>query len=391
VRKGGDQLRITAQLIDASTATHLWADHFDGPLDGVFELQDKVAIRVAGVIEPALQAAEAARSTAHPTTDLTAYDLYLRAHALVSSSARQIPQALPLLEEAIARDPDYGPALAWAALCCNRLIIDGRSKDREADRQNGAGYARRALQTARDDPGVLGIAAMVLAQFGEDLDAMMALVDRALSLNPSFAYGWFISGQLRRWAGELEIAIENGETALRLNPRSQTHWALYLVGAALVSSQRFEEAIPKLSIAIQSDESGAAPHRWLAACYAHLGRFDEARETIAHLRDITSTVMHDAGNLRNAEHRELFLSGLRLAIGEDNGEQGNAEAAEQPYREALSIAREQEAKLWELRAAVSLARLWRDRNRLTEARDLLAPVYGWFTEGFDMIWRRSAA
>jgi TolB-like protein/predicted ATPase/class 3 adenylate cyclase len=319
VRKGGNRVRITYQLIDAGTGAHLSADRFDGSLEDVFELQDKVASSVAGAIEPALQKAETARSIGRPTTNLTAYDLYLRAHAMVWSSARRIPQALPLLEQAIARDPGYGPALAWAALCCNRLLIDGRSKDREADRQNGIDYAHRALQAAQDDPGVLAIAAMVLAQFGEDLDAMMALVDRALALNPSFSYGWFVSGQLRRWAGELESAIEHGETALRLNPRSQTHWALYLIGAALVSSRRFEEAIPKLSLAIQSDESGAAPHRWLAACYAHLGRLDEARETIAHLREITSTVMHDAGNLRNAAHRELFLSGLRLATGEENG------------------------------------------------------------------------
>ena len=224
VRKGGNRVRITYQLIDAGTGVHLSADRFDGSLEDVFEFQDKVASSVAGAIEPALETAETARSTGHPTTDLTAYDLYLRAHAMVWSSARQIPQALPLLEQAIARDPGYGPALAWAALCCNRLLIDGRSKDREADRQNGIDYARRALQAAQDDPGVLAIAAMVLAQFGEDLDAMMALVDRALTLNPSFAYGWFVSGQLRRWAGALEIAIE--QSGLRITGESGVIYSL---------------------------------------------------------------------------------------------------------------------------------------------------------------------
>src|SRR5262249_9134128 len=129
VRKSGNRVRITYQLIDAGTGAHLSADHFDGSLEDVFELQDKVASSVASVIEPALETAETARSTGRPTTDLTAYDLYLRAHAMVSSSARQIPQALPLLEQAIARDPDYGPALAWAALCCQRLVYDNRSED----------------------------------------------------------------------------------------------------------------------------------------------------------------------------------------------------------------------------------------------------------------------
>jgi TolB-like protein/class 3 adenylate cyclase len=112
VRKAAGRVRITAQLIDATTGTHLWADRFDGSLEDVFELQDKVASSVAGVIEPALQAAETARSATRPTTDLTAYDLYLRAYAMVWSAARQIPEALRLMEQAIARDPHYGPALA---------------------------------------------------------------------------------------------------------------------------------------------------------------------------------------------------------------------------------------------------------------------------------------
>jgi hypothetical protein len=116
------------------------------------------------------------------------------------------------------------------------------------------------LQEARDDPGVLAIAAVVLAYFGEDLSAMTALVDRALALNPGFTLGWFFSGQIRRWAGDLDTAIAHGETALRLNPRGHIHWTtLYLIGSALVSSRRFEEAIPKLLLSIENDGSAAAP------------------------------------------------------------------------------------------------------------------------------------
>ena len=129
VRKSANRVRIACQLINAATGAHLWADRFDGPLEDVFDLQDKVASSVTGVIEPALQEAETARSTGRPTTDLTAYDLYLRAHAMVWSSARQLPEALGLLEQAIARDAHYGPALAWAAFCCYRLLLDGRSDD----------------------------------------------------------------------------------------------------------------------------------------------------------------------------------------------------------------------------------------------------------------------
>src|SRR5262249_18663454 len=218
VRKAGGRLRITAQLIDALTGAHLWADRFDGPLEDVFELQDKVASSVAGVIEPALQAAEAARSANRPTNDLTAYDLCLRAYAMALSSASQFPEALRLMGQAIERDPRYGPALAYAAICYFRLVFDGRSDDPEADGRRATDLPRRALQVAGDDPGALANAVVVLAYFGEDIGAMMALVDRALALNPSFARGWYISGVLRLWAGQLDTAIQNIEASLRFSP-----------------------------------------------------------------------------------------------------------------------------------------------------------------------------
>src|SRR5271169_4849592 len=316
VRKAGNRVRITAQLIDAETGAHLWADRFDGSLEDVFELQDKVASSVTGVIEPALQAAETARSTARPTTDLTAYDLYLRAYAMLLSSARQIPEALRLMEQAIARDPRYGPALAWAAVCCFRLLLDGRSEEREADRQKGTDFARRALEVAGDDPGILANAALALAYFGEDIGAMMALVDRALGLNPNFARGWHISGMLRNWAGQPDLAIEHVEAALRLSPRARIGMSLLVIGLAHFLSRRFDEAVPKLLLAIQEDPSHLMPDCVLAACYAHMGRLEDAREVVERLRAITPVVIPDLSFLRKTEDREFFLSGLRLAIGE---------------------------------------------------------------------------
>jgi adenylate cyclase len=316
VRKGGNRVRITGQLIDALTGMHLWADRFDGSLEDVFDLQDKVASSVAGVIEPALQAAETARSAGRATNDLTAYDHYLRAYAMVLSSARQIPDALRLMERAIERDPGYGPALAWAAFCCFRLLLDGRSKDPEADSRKGADFARRALEVAGDDPGIFANAAQALAYFGEDIGAMMALVDRALSLNPNFARGWHSSGFLRLMAGQPELAIEHVETALRLSPRARIGTALITIGGAHFLSRRFDEAMPRLLLAIQEDPSFPHPYRVLAACYAHMGRLDDAREIVERLRTLTPAVIPDASYLRNPEHRELFLSGLRLAVGE---------------------------------------------------------------------------
>jgi adenylate cyclase len=152
----------------------------------------------------------------------------------------------------------------------------------------------------------------VLAYFGEDIDAMMALVDRALALNPNFARGWYI----RLFAGQLDVAIERAEASLRLSPRARIGTPLLTIGAAHFLSRRFDEAAPKLVFAIQEDPSFPDPYRYLAACYAHMGRLDDAREAVARLRAIAPVVIPDASYLRNPEQRELFLSGLRLAAGE---------------------------------------------------------------------------
>jgi TolB-like protein len=319
VRQGGNRVRITAQLIDAGTGAHLWADRFDGLMEDVFDLQDKVASSVAGIIEPALQAAETARSTGRPTTDLTAYDLYLRAHAMIWSSARQIPEALGLLEQAIGRDPGYGPALAWAAMCCYRLFVDGSGTDPVGDNRKGIDFARRALEVAGDDPDIIVNSALAPSYFGEDIDAMIALVDRALALNPNFARGWHVGGILRLFAGQPDLAIEHAETALRLSPRARAGTSFSLIGQAHFVARRFDEAVPKLLIALQDDPSFPAPYRYLDACYAHMGRLAKAHAIVARLRQVTSAVWTDAAWFRNLEHRELYLSGLRLAIAADSG------------------------------------------------------------------------
>ena len=311
------QVRITGQLIDALTGTHLWADRFDGSLEDVFELQDKVAVSVAGVIEPALQAAEMRRSAARPTTDLTAYDLYLRALATFFPITKErIFEALGLLEQAIAIDRHYGPALAWAAICHLRLVRDGWAEEPEASRRKASDLARQALQVGENDPGILANAAHVLALFGEDIGAMIGLVDRALALNPSFARGWYVSGLLRVWAGQPDLAIEHVETSLRLSPRERMGQPLAVMGTAYFFKRQFDEAASKLLLAIQDHPGSPASYRFLAACYAHMGRLDEARAIVARLRAITPLVVPSDLPWRNPEDRELFLSGLRLAAGE---------------------------------------------------------------------------
>jgi TolB-like protein/class 3 adenylate cyclase len=318
VRKAGGRVRIAGQLIDALSGAHLWADRFDGSLEDVFELQDKVASSIAGVIEPTLQVAETARSASRPTNDLTAYDLYLRAlAAFYPITKERVFEALGLLKQAIAIDRHYAPALSWAAVCHLRLVNDGWAEEPETTGRKGVDLARQALQVGENDPGILSNAAIVLAHFGEDVGAMMGLVDRALALNPSFARAWFLSGVLRLWAGQPDLAIEHLETSRRLSPRERTGVPLSAIGMAYFFKRQFDEAAAKLHLAIQDHPGFPAQYRSLAACYAQMGRLDEAREIVKRLRTVTAVVVPDVTPYRNPEHRELFLSGLRLAAGEE--------------------------------------------------------------------------
>ena len=310
-------MRITGQLIDAETGAHLWANRFDGSLEDVFELQDKIAVSVAGVIEPALQAAEMSRSAARPTTDLTAYDLYLRALAtFFPITQERIFEALGLFEQASAIDPRYGPALSWAAICHLRLVEDGWAEEPETNRRKAVDLARQALQLAQNDPGILANVALVLAQLGEDMGAMIGLVGRALTLNPSYARGWFRSGALRLYAGQHDLAIEHIETSLRLSPRERMGTPLYVMGAAYFFKRQFDEAAAKLLLSMNDDPGLPTPYRFLASCYAHMGHLDDARAVVARLRAITTLVVPSHLPFRNPEDRELLLSGLRLATGE---------------------------------------------------------------------------
>jgi TolB-like protein/class 3 adenylate cyclase len=316
VRKAGRQVRITGQLIDALTGTHLWAGRFDGSLEDIFDLQDKIAVSVVGVIEPALQAAEMRRSAARPTTDLTAYDLYLRALALYPVTKERVVEALGLLDRAIAIDPRYGPALSLAAMCHMTLVRDGWAEEPETSRRKGIDLARRALEAGENDPRILANAAGALAHFGEDIGAMMGLVDRALALNPSFARGWNVSGLLRIFAGQPDLAIEHVETSLRLSPRERMGQPLSVVGMAYFFKRQFDEAAAKLLLSIQDHPGFPPAYRTLAACYVHLGQLDEARAIVARLRAISPLVVPTDLSFRNPEDRELYLSGLRLAAGE---------------------------------------------------------------------------
>jgi TolB-like protein/DNA-binding winged helix-turn-helix (wHTH) protein len=317
VRKSGDRLRISAQLLDVESGGYLWADRFDGAVADIFELQDRVAAKVAGVIEPTIETAEMERSVMRPTDDLTAHDLYLRAlPGCYSCSAQRLLRALDLLERAIERDPGYGPALAAAAGCRQFLGVSGWVEDPAINQLNAVELARQALQADGHAPAVLVEAARVLAHFTEEIDSAITIIERALDLNPSYARGWYWNGWLRLFVGQPSVAAEHFRTAVRLNPLHRPY--LTGIGAAHFFSRRYREAAEALTTSSVELPGWPTTYRFLAASYVHSGRLEKARETFDRLRAITPAAVPRAdcsgsSPFRNGEQSTLYSEGLRSA------------------------------------------------------------------------------
>ena len=315
VRKVDARVRITAQLIEAENGTHLWADRFDGSLENVLDLHDQVAISVAGVIEPTLQAAEIRRAVDRPSNNPTTYDLYLRALQTTGSwEKKDYLDALDWLSQATKQDATYGPALALSAVYHTALSASGWADDPEQTRQKAISLARRAVRNADADAETLGRAAWVLAYHGEDIGAATALIDRSLNINPSFAAGWRWSGWLRLWAGLPDVAIDHFERSSRLNPRDSLGGTLMATGVAHFFARRLDQARTILSLSLQQHPNWVPTNRFLAACHGHLGQLDEAKIVIHRLRRLTPVVLPNADNWRDLAQREFYLSGLRLAM-----------------------------------------------------------------------------
>ncbi len=316
VRKAGSRLRITGQLIDSSTGYHLWAEKFDGALEDVFELQDKVASGVAGIVDPLLLDTEIRRVSDRPTSDMTAYNLYLRALPLIRAWAREPNmQAIALLQQAIERDPHYGPAIASLALCHSQNFSGGWSEDAAVESERGSALARRALETAPDDSATVTMAAGALLNLGGDANALKGLVDGALARNPSHAFGWLWSGWIRTVCGEADLAIEHFEKSLRLDPRA-TRQAFHLTGIGMchLFQRRFDQSASVLEASFRELPSYPLTMWFLTACYAQMGRLNEARGFAAR-QDIRpgGPWLKIGLLLRNREHAELALAGLTLA------------------------------------------------------------------------------
>jgi len=222
--------------------------------------------------------------------------------------------ALDLLRQAIERDPRYAPALALAAVCHVFLHTSDWSADPPANRREGLDLARRALTFADEDPSVIARSAYALGYFDKDIDPAIGLIERALELNPGCVQAWLISGWLRLWAGQPSRAIHDFEAYQRL--RGLQCNAPPGIGVAYLFSRRFEEARKSLLLSLEDFPDWVPTYRFLACCYAQMGRLGEAREIAERLRALTSVVVPGATNWRNPADRELLLSGLRLAAGE---------------------------------------------------------------------------
>jgi len=243
VRKAGNRVRITGQVIDAATATHLWADRFDGSLEDMFDLQDKVATSVAGIIEPSLRYAEIERAKRKRPGSLDAYDLYLRAlpHVFISMP-EEAGKALPLLQQAIALEPDYAAALAAIAWCHHSRYQRGGLG--EEDKRAALHHARATIAAGSDDATALAVAGFVIGADEQDYATAFSSFEHALALNPSSALALSLASLIGVWAGDNATAVEQAEQALRLSPfdYSLLHIPHLTLAYANLFAGRFAEA-----------------------------------------------------------------------------------------------------------------------------------------------------
>jgi adenylate cyclase len=320
VRKSGARLRITGQLIDATTGGHIWADRFDGALEDVFDLQDQITASVVGTIEPRLQRAEIERACRKPTENLDAYDYFLRAmasfHHLTKDSTRE---AKRLYQHAIELDPSYASAYGMAAWCVVHLKTNGWLVDPEREIAEGVKLARQAAASGKDDPTALWSSGDSLAYLAGEVEVGAIQVDRAIVLNPNLAMAWGVSGWLRVYLGQQANAIEHFERAMRLSPLDSFAYFSYAgMAYAHVLSERYDEAVFWSRKAINEQPNWATTLRIGAIAYALSGRVAEAREAIAGQLEIdpdlrVGNLQRVVGPYRQSEDTARLVKGMRLA------------------------------------------------------------------------------
>jgi adenylate cyclase len=319
VRKAGNRVRITGQLIDASTGIHLWAERFDGELEDIFDLQDQVTASVVGAIAPKLEQAEIERAKRKPTESLDAYDYFLRGLAALHLWTKDSNnEALLLFYKAIERDPDFAVAYGLAARCYVRRKTNGWVTDRAQEIAETTRLARRAADLGRDDAVALCSAGVALALVPGDLDDGDALIDRALVLNPNLALAWLQSSWVKVWLGESEVAIERAARAMRLSPNDPQIFNMQAgTAAAHFFAGRYAEALSWAEMAIRGQPDYFLSTFVAAASAALAGNDAAAKKIMGRLRQITPELrisnLRDHVPIRRSEDLEHWVEGLRKA------------------------------------------------------------------------------
>jgi TolB-like protein/class 3 adenylate cyclase len=319
VRKAGNKVRITGQLIDASTGKHLWADHFDGILDDIFDLQDRVTGSVVAAIAPKVQQAELERSTRKPTESLDAYDYYLRGVALYPMPTKEITEeALRWFSRAIEIDPNFAAPYAAATRCYSSRRAYGWVTDPTAETAETSRLIQKAIKLGADDAFVLGLSGFQTFYVLGDVEGGAALLERARALNPNLAILWGGSGLINVCLGQSDIGIKQIEHAMRLSPLDPS-MGLWQNGIALGQFQagRYEDAVLSATMSLRNVGFINNTLTILAASQAFLGNADEARKAVAHLQSVAPSWrlsnLPDLRLIRRAHDREKFVEGLRLA------------------------------------------------------------------------------
>jgi adenylate cyclase len=302
IRRAGGRVRINAQLIEAATGGHMWAERFEDSYTDIFELQDRITEHVVGALEPGLQKAEIARATAKPTESLDAYDLYLRAlqqyHLLARSSN---DAARLLLRQAIAVDGRFGLAKALAGACVAQAVVHGWIAWGSAEAVEGTALARSAIADAPDDPTALHFAAFAVSYLGHDLDTAQAAIDRALVLNGNSAGVLSMSGWLRSYVGDFVTARDHFTRAIRLSPLDPL---LHVSQTGLASSLSFgEPAEPARALDLIDRVLQGAPSNYVALqnrieALVIMGRIAEAKDTARTLMSFYPQTSISAWRLR---------------------------------------------------------------------------------------------
>src|SRR5262245_32932826 len=320
VRKTGNRVRISGQLIDESSGAHHWAYRFEGAIENIFELQDQVTVKAVGAIAPRLEQAEIERAGRKPTESLDAYDFFLRGRANVYKWTREgTDQALRLYYKAIELDPDFAAAHAAAALCIASRKSYGWVIDREQEVAEARRLARRAVKLGKDDATVLCDAGFALAYVAGELDDGDAFLDRALLINPSLAWAWATSGYVKLWLGEPDLAVAQLTHAMRLNPVDARNSSRQEAMAhAHFFAGRYDEALAWAKMALRELPDSHPALRVAAASCALAGHDDEGKRLIAQLLEIdpalrTSTLKKVLGPYRHPEHPAKYADALRKA------------------------------------------------------------------------------